>query len=152
MAAISDWNWERQRIAQSDAPDVSRELLEGDLTPEQASKTFARVLDVIKPRQGPGQDQPVGATHDFTNRLSCFNHALVEPGPIVIAGTDPGGHNWLDAEGRDAVLRTIRWWGAPATPHVDARVVPLGELDLPVVDRQAQIERRSAHVAWRYRT
>ena len=89
---------------------------------------------------------------DFTNRLTCLNHALIEPGPIVIAGTDPGGANWLDTEGRDSVLCTFRWWHPPDTPEVDAQVVPLSELDLPPVDRQAQIARRSSHIAWRYRT
>lgn len=89
---------------------------------------------------------------DFTNRLTCLNHALIEPGPIVIAGTDPGGANWLDTEGRDLVLCTFRWWNPPDTPIVDAQVIPLSELDLPPADRQAQIARRSSHIAWRYRT
>lgn len=89
---------------------------------------------------------------DFANRLACLNHAMVEPGPIVIAGRDPGGLNWLDTEGRSQVLCTIRWWRAPADPTVQARVVPLAELDLPPVDRREQIRRRSAHVSWRYRS
>ena len=85
-------------------------------------------------------------------RLTCLNHALIEPGPIVIAGSDPGGPNWLDTEGRDSVLCTIRWWHPPDTPVVDAQVVRTSELDLPPVDRQTQIARRSSHIAWRYRT
>lgn len=89
---------------------------------------------------------------DFANRLTCLNHALVEPGPIVVAGRDPGGANWLDTEGRDQVLCTVRWWRAPATPTVAASVVPLADLGLPPVDRPAQVRRRAAHVAWRYRT
>ena len=61
---------------------------------------------------------------DFTNRLTCLNHALIEPGPIVInSGTDPGGANWLDTEGRDSVLCTFRWWHPPETPEVNAQVV-----------------------------
>ena len=34
-------------------PDELRELLEGDLTPEQASKISVIVLDVTKPQIGP---------------------------------------------------------------------------------------------------
>lgn len=89
---------------------------------------------------------------DFANRLTCLNHALVEPGPIVVAGRDPGGPNWLDTEGRDQVLCTVRWWRAAATPAADARVVSLSDLDLPPVDRVDQVRRRAAHIAWRYRT
>jgi hypothetical protein len=89
---------------------------------------------------------------DFANRLTCLNHALAGPGPIVVAGRDPGGANWLDTEGRDQVLCTVRWWRAAGTPAVDARVVRLADLDLPPVNRVEQIRRRSAHIAWRYRT
>jgi hypothetical protein len=89
---------------------------------------------------------------DFANRLTCLNHALIEPGPIVIAGSDPGGANWLDTEGRAEVLCTVRWWRAATAPVVDAQLVPLTDLDLPPVDRREQIRRRSAHIAWRYRT
>jgi hypothetical protein len=89
---------------------------------------------------------------DFANRLTCVNHALVEPGPIVVAGRDPGGANWLDTEGRDRVLCTVRWWRVATTPAVEARVVALSELDLPPVDRVEQVRRRAAHVARRYRT
>jgi hypothetical protein len=89
---------------------------------------------------------------DFTSRLSVLNHAMAEPGPIVIAGTDPGGVNWLDTQGRERVLCTLRWWRAPADPTVQARVVPLADLDLPAIDRREQIRRRAAHIAWRYRS
>jgi hypothetical protein len=89
---------------------------------------------------------------DFANRVTCLNHRLAEPGPIVIAGSDPGGANWLDTEARDEVLCTIRWWRSPAPPGVTSRVVALADLDLPPVDRRAQVARRAAHIAWRYRT
>ena len=68
---------------------------------------------------------------DFTNRLTCLNHALIEPGPIVIAGTDPGGANWLDTEGRDSVLCTFRWWHPPETPEVMPRLYPSANLTCP---------------------
>jgi hypothetical protein len=89
---------------------------------------------------------------DFANRLTSSNHRLAAPGPFVLAGTDPGGENWLDTEGRDQVLCTIRWWRAAGQPGVTASVVPIAELDLPPVDRAAQLARRAAHVARRYRT
>lgn len=89
---------------------------------------------------------------DFANRLTSSNHRLAAPGAFVIAGTDPGGRNWLDTEGRDQVLCTIRWWRSSGRPTVSASVVPLAELDLPPVDRTPELARRAAHVAWRYRT
>jgi len=89
---------------------------------------------------------------DFANRITSLNHRLAKPGPIVIAAADPGGPNWLDTEGRESVLATIRWWGQEATPSVSARVVPIAELDLPAVDRGTELRRRASHVAWRYRT
>jgi hypothetical protein len=98
---------------------------------------------------------------DFRHRLTCLNHRLAcrshdDSVRIVITGRDPGRANWLDTEGRDEVLATIRWWHPPDTPTVVQRVVPTDELpDLPPVtspQRQEEISRRTAHTAWRYRT
>ena len=97
---------------------------------------------------------------DFANRTTCLNHRLSRVAadgtvPIVIANRDPGVANWLDTEGRDAVLATIRWWRPPATPRLEVDRRPIAELDLPSVDpdaRRADIRRRNAHIAWRYRT
>ena len=76
---------------------------------------------------------------------------------IVIAGCDPGVANWLDTEGRDEVLATVRWWRPIQGPTVRSRIVGLASLPagLPAVDpgsRLEEIARRSAHVAWRFRT
>lgn len=89
---------------------------------------------------------------EFANHTSCTNHALAGDGPIVICAADPGGANWLDTQGLDRVLASIRWWRPTATPAVSAQVVPISSLDLPPVDRRAQIRQRSSHVSWRYRT
>jgi hypothetical protein len=89
---------------------------------------------------------------DFANRVTNLNHALADPGPIVITGRDPGGVNWLDTEGRPEVLCTLRWWRPTGQPTVTTRVVPIADLDLPPVDRRAQVARRAAHMAWRFRT
>jgi hypothetical protein len=97
-------------------------------------------------------NRPYYEALDFANRITCLNHRLAKPGPIVIAAADPGGPNWLDTEDRESVLATIRWWGQEATPSVSARVVPTAELDLAAVDRAGELRRRASHVAWRYRT
>jgi hypothetical protein len=98
---------------------------------------------------------------DFRHRLTCLNHRLACRGRddrvrIVIAGEDPACANWLDTEGRREVLATIRWWHPPDTPTVAQRVVPRDAVpDLPAVSaeqRAQEINRRTAHTAWRYRT
>jgi hypothetical protein len=103
---------------------------------------------------------------DFATHITSLNHRQVAVDGdgrvrVVIAGFDPGVANWLDTQGRDEVLATIRWFRPPATPTVGATLVPGGSLDgaLPSdtarVDpdaRRAQISARAAHTAWRYRT
>ena len=97
---------------------------------------------------------------DFANRVTCLNHRMARVDDdgtvrIAIANRDPAVANWLDTEGRADVLATIRWWRPPTTPRVEQAVVPLGSLDLPLVDateRRDDIRRRNAHIAWRYRT
>ena len=100
---------------------------------------------------------------DFANRVTCLNHCLGQPDAagrvrIVISNRDPGVANWLDTEARAEVLATIRWWRAPNPPRLDHAVVALdslGSLGLARVgrtERDEDIRRRSAHIAWRYRT
>ena len=91
---------------------------------------------------------------DWANRTTSTNHRLVAPGPLVVSATDTGAPNWLDTEGRDRVLCTARWWRPPNLPSVDARVVPLADVAGPVTpdERAAEVRRRAAHAAWRYRT
>jgi len=97
---------------------------------------------------------------DFAHRVTGLNHRQVRgPGParVVIAGRDPGVANWLDTEGRDEVLATIRWWRPDAPPTVRSSLTTLDALPggLEVLDadgRRAQVAARTAHVGWRFRT
>ena len=98
---------------------------------------------------------------DFRHRLTCVNHRLAcrsDDGRvrIVIAARDPGCVNWLDTEGRDEVLATIRWWHPRGTPTVVQQVLQIDELPAlpPVTPQQPEeeVRRRTAHTAWRYRT
>jgi hypothetical protein len=101
---------------------------------------------------------------DFANRLTHTNEALVTRGTdatarIVVSATDPGTANWIDTEGRTEVMATSRWTRPAGVPSISTRVVKLADLPdegLPPIisaaDRQVQIARRRAHVAWRYHT
>jgi hypothetical protein len=99
---------------------------------------------------------------DFANRVTSLNHRQVRSGEdgsvqVVIAGRDPGVVNWLDSEGRDEVLATVRWWRPEHGPTVRSRIIAVASLpaEMSVVDpdsRRAEIRGRSAHVGWRFRT
>ncbi len=103
---------------------------------------------------------------DYATRVTSRNHRQVTADAdgvvrVVIAERDPGTANWLDTEGRAEVLTTARWFRPPASPTIRAELVPFSKLadhlpdTHPTVDadaRAAEIRRRSAHVAWRYRT
>lgn len=96
---------------------------------------------------------------DYAHRVASRNHRQVAADAdgrvrLVLCGTDPGHPNWLDTEGRDEVLCTLRWFRPPSTPFVAARVAPIGEITATVdtAQRQREISARSAHAAWRYRT
>jgi len=97
---------------------------------------------------------------DFAHRVTGLNHRQVRgsgPVRVVIAGTDPGVANWLDTEGRDEVLATIRWWRPTSGPTVRSWLTTLDALPagLDVLDRDGrrdQVAARTAHVGWRFRT
>ena len=103
---------------------------------------------------------------DFRYRTTSTNHRQARRDAagricVVIAAGDPGWPDWLDTEGRDEVLATIRWWHPAAAARVTSEVLPASELagrlppDIPRMDpaaRREQIRRRAAHAAWRYRT
>lgn len=103
---------------------------------------------------------------DYVNRSASINHrqAHIDDGGqvrVIIGPGDPGVANWLDTEGRDEVLCTIRWFRPAGTPRVDVRIVDLTQAagalppGTPVVDaaaRHAALAARARHNAWRYRT
>jgi hypothetical protein len=102
---------------------------------------------------------------DFPNRVTHTNEHLVAryddgSARIVVAATDPGVANWLDTEGRTEIMATSRWTkSAGGVPSIATRVVALTDLprlglnpDITPERRQAQLDRRRSHVAWRYHT
>jgi hypothetical protein len=103
---------------------------------------------------------------DFANRVnSLTGHQLHldDDGRfrVVVAQRDPGVQNWLDTEGRREGLITYRWVFSSTAPVPSARLVKLAELPglLPAdtprfdpADRRAQVARRQAAVARRFRT
>jgi hypothetical protein len=98
---------------------------------------------------------------DAAGRTTSTNHRMAVPDVdgrirVVIAGDDPGSPNWLDTEGRAEVLATIRWWRAGRQPLVRSEVRPIaavpGAGTVTAAERDEERRRRSAHVAWRYRT
>jgi hypothetical protein len=99
---------------------------------------------------------------DFAHRTASRNQRQVSPdgrGPVtlVIAGRDPGIANWLDTEGRDEVLATVRWWRPVKGPSLRGYVTPLASLPagldrITEGARAAETTARAAHVAWRFRT
>ena len=96
---------------------------------------------------------------DWANRTTSTNHRLCHPDDdgrvrVVVAAADTGAPDWLDTEGRDRVLCTVRWWRPPSEPFVDVHLVPLTDVAGPVTphERAAEVRRRAAHAAWRYRT
>ena len=99
---------------------------------------------------------------DFAHRAASRNQRQVAPhadGPVtlVLAGRDPGVANWLDTEGRDEVLATVRWWRPVHEPSLRAYLTPLAALPAGLAratpaEREAELARRSAHTGWRYRT
>ncbi len=103
---------------------------------------------------------------DFASRITSLNHRQVhvdDDGVVrfVISERDPGVANWLDTEGRQIGLCTVRWfWGGePVTPST--QLVPVDEIrrHLPTTtppwgpsERAEQVRLRREHVAWRFRT
>ena len=103
---------------------------------------------------------------DYANRVASRNHRQVAVDGdghvrLVLSGTDTGLANWLDTEGRDEVLCTIRWFRPPSEPLVRAQfvelddladVLPAGTARVDPLEREREVAARSAHAGWRYRT
>ena len=97
---------------------------------------------------------------DYSHRVASRNHRQVTIDTdgrvrLALCASDPGHPNWLDTEGRDEILCTIRWFRPPSDPFVRAERVPIEDVTTSAVDgagRRNEIEARTAHAAWRYRT
>jgi hypothetical protein len=109
-----------------------------------------------------------GESLDYANRASSLSHLQAVPDEdgvtrYVVAGRDPGVHNWLDTAGHNEGFMTFRWTylSPPAElPAVEVSLLPLTALEgrLPVgtrrvapAEREAQIRARQAHVRRRFR-
>lgn len=98
---------------------------------------------------------------DAGGRTTSTNHRMAVSDAdgrilVVVSATDPGSPNWLDTEGRDEVLATIRWWRPGRAPVVTVDVRPLADVPgagvVGSAEREDQRRRRLAHVNRRYRT
>jgi hypothetical protein len=102
---------------------------------------------------------------DYVTRTTSLTHVTAVPNVdgnvrIVVAADDPGVANWLDTEGRDEVMASIRFFGAEQSPTINSVEVALSDLashlpadttNVTAADRALERERRQRHVAWRYR-
>ncbi len=94
---------------------------------------------------------------DFAHRSTSTNHRMAARDAdgrvrVVISARDAGSPNWLDTEGRPAVLATVRWWNAERPPTVRSHVSEGVSGPVTTEQRQADISRRAAHASWRYRS
>jgi hypothetical protein len=102
---------------------------------------------------------------DPGGRVTSRNHLQTTVGPAdrvraVVAHTDPGVDNWLDTGGRSEGLLILRWFwpSGPDAPAPTATVVaastvaadPVRESDTRT--REAELDARRRHMAWRFRT
>ena len=124
--------------------------------PAHASKASRRLLAACLAAPLSAQaaaPQPADVSAAFGNTL-----LTIDPDGrvrLALCGSDPGHPNWLDTEGRDEILCTIRWFRPPSDPFVRAERVPIEDVTTSAVDgagRRNEIEARAAHAAWRYRT
>lgn len=80
---------------------------------------------------------------------------------VVVSAQDPGVANWLDTGGRRNGLLTMRWFWPNDDPDPTTRVLPISAVeaalppDVERVDatgRVGEMQRRRAHLSWRFRT
>ena len=95
-------------------------------------------------------------TLDYTNRQTSLNGEQIRVDSdgrvrVVIAHTDPGVANWLDAAGHPEGMIQYRWIWSETSPHPTLRTVPLSELDaaLPADTPRVTPEARRRAVAAR---
>ena len=100
---------------------------------------------------------------DYANRQSSLTTdqaRLSDDGAyhFVIAARDPGYHNWLDTEGFERGVITLRYDGMPVpeldeSQHPVARLVRFDEIaqNMPAADPRVGLEERAAAIALRRR-
>lgn len=112
---------------------------------------------------------PWGVARPYVDRTGSLNAAQAfvsadDTVSFVVAAHDPGAHNWLDTQGLDSGLLTVRWQGFPgAAPDAEDAVVrcelvALSDLtdllpDQPFLDeadRRRQLDERAATYARRF--
>jgi hypothetical protein len=103
-------------------------------------------------------------TVDMHNRLGGFNnHQLAVDGDgrirVVVSAHDPGVSNWIDTEGREKGLMTLRTINGDSPPVTASKLVKQSELDAVLPDdttrlteaqRRQQIMARREHMVSRF--
>ena len=91
----------------------------------------------------------LGCTLDWANAQTSLNRRQAEidgDGTLrfVIAGEDPGAHNWLDTMGHPVGVMQFRWTGCAAAPALSFQLVDAGDVlrCLPPGTRRVSPDRR----------
>ncbi len=106
---------------------------------------------------------PWGVAYEYVDRTSSLNQDQAHPNADgsytwVISAADPGVHNWLDPDGREAGIMLLRWQVLPGEPSPaqairEVRVVKRAALAaaLPAGTRLVTRDERTAQRAERAR-
>ncbi len=103
-------------------------------------------------------------TGDLANRTTSLNHNQLRPDGdgrtrVVVCATDPGTPNWLDTDGHESGLLTMRTLNAETAPTVSGELVRVDQLRevLPAdthwyaaEERREQIRKRREHIEIRF--
>lgn len=166
-------DWDNMFVYPKPVNDVQTPTLRGtgfgfgvsghfDLEPSQA---LVVTLDPVGARYlGFQLTDPWGVAREYVDRSGSLNQAQTRPNAdgtvtYVIAADDPGIWNWLDTNGIDSGMFTVRWQSAPAGAELSrtvrsVRLVDLADLDaaLPAettrvtpAQRVTQLEERAAN-------
>ncbi len=155
---------DQQRLAKG-LSDARYSFLFWDLDPDEA---LVIETDIPRARYWGLQLATLGWFEqvDPIHRITSINqHQAIPSGDgrirFVLAHADPGVANWLDTGELRAGLLTYRWFWPESDPTPTVRKVQLSSLremlpaDTPAVSeaaRRAEIRKRKAHLAWRFRT
>ena len=104
----------------------------------------------------------LGSTLDWANAQSSLNRTQANVDAdgvlrVVIAGDDPGVHNWLDTTGHPSGVLQLRWFGCAEPPDVTLSSLVRGETlpssmtRIDSVQRAAILHSRQVGVQLRFR-